>query len=250
MITAGNGQAVPARVLDGARSIVGSNERVQLQTLGGMSGANVFRISGPHESLVAKGGVTVRERAVYEQLSDRLASRGVRIPRHFATVVEDADVWLLLEDVPRPLPRERWLADDEIMSVLARLHVLPIEELAVLPDRFQPAWSEAMQRAALERLPGAGLDDTLAVLRREAAALFRPRSVISGDPNPLNWGLTDDGELVLMDWERIGLGHPALDVAITMPGLPGLADFERTAVAYRSNGGSEVSAQQLMLAKL
>lgn len=107
-----------------------------------------------------------------------------------------------------------------------------------------------MQRAALGWLPGTGLDATLAVLQREAAPLFTARSVISGDPNPLNWGLSGDGELVLMDWERIGLGHPALDVAITMPGLPGLAEFERPALAYRSNDGSEVSARRLMLAKL
>lgn len=250
MIGEPNGRALPERVLDGARSIIGSNQRVRLQTLGGMSGANVFRVSGPHKSLVAKGGVTVRERAVYEQLSDRLASHGIRVPQYYATIDEDGDVWLLLEDVPRPFPRERWLADDNIMSVLTRLHGLPIEELAVLPDRFQPAWTEAMQQVALGWLPDAGLDITLAVLRPEAAPLFAPRSIISGDPNPLNWGLSHDGELVRMDWERISLGHPALDVAITMPGLPSLVEFERTAMAYRSNGGFEISGRQLMLAKL
>lgn len=250
MIGEPDGRALPARVLDGARSIVGSSQRDRLQTLGGMSGANVVRVSGPHRSLVAKGGVTVQERAVYEQLSDRLATHAIRVPRHYATVVEDGDVWLLLEDVPRPLPRQRWLADDEIMAVLTRLHGLPIEDLSILPDRFQPAWTETMQRVALGWLPDAGLETTLAVLRREAAPLFAPRSVISGDPNPRNWGLTGDGDLVLMDWERIGLGHPALDVAITMPGLPSLAEFERAALAYRSNDGSEISARRLMLAKL
>jgi aminoglycoside phosphotransferase (APT) family kinase protein len=45
------------------------------------------------------------------------------------------------------------------------------------------------------------------------------RCCISGDPNPTNWRVRDDGTLVLVDWERFGYGTPAIDLAILMPGL-------------------------------
>lgn len=245
---------LPERVLSHARPMVG--ELLRAVALGGMSGARVVRVSGPDGTLVAKAGVSARERAVYERLANQLTERGIRIPQWYATVIND-DVWLLIEDIPHPLPRERWLADSGVMAVLRRLHHLPPSTLDILPDHFRPEWTAAMDQAAVAWLgDDARLTETLAVLRREAAPLFEPRAVISGDPNPLNWGLSVDRELVLMDWERLGLGHAALDVAITIPGLPTLPDFERTAHTYsrRPNPpdtpASEPNSRQLVLAKV
>ena len=249
MTEAGERPPIPDGVLGAARPVVGVV--CDITTLGGMSGSRVVRIAGPVESLVAKGGVSGRERAVYERLSAALAKQGVRIPRWYGTVNGGGDAWLLLEDVPKPLPRERWLAHAGVMATLRRLHTLPVGELDVLPDWFRPVWTGAMDRAALGWLgDDSRLAGTLHSFRRAAAGLFEPLAVISGDPNPLNWGLSVDGELVLMDWERVGLGHPALDVAITLPGLPSLVEFEAAAHAYRWNDGPGISVQQLVLAKL
>jgi thiamine kinase-like enzyme len=63
---------------------------------------------------------------------------------------------------------------------------------------------------------------------------------ISGDPNPTNWGIRDNGDLVLFDFERIGYGNPAIDLAITIPGFgdpDGLLEYEiaETYISYWHN---------------
>jgi Ser/Thr protein kinase RdoA (MazF antagonist) len=66
-------------------------------------------------------------------------------------------------------------------------------------------------------------------------ALAQP---ISGDPNPLNWGLRADNQVVLFDWERVGFGPPAFDLAITIPGLAQQADAQLVAQAYLTTAGT------------
>ena len=225
--------------------------------LGGMSGARVFRVAGSGGTLVAKVGASPSELGVYLTLASVFADRGIRIPARHGVVRAGDETWLLLEDIPSPLPHGRWLADPAVMATLRRLHRLPPATLDDLPARFQPAWSGPMSQSALCWLGNdPDLGRRLATLRQEVAALFVPLGPISGDPNPLNWGLARDGELVLMDWERIGLGHPALDVAITLPGLPTLDEFDRVRDAYRaadvsmSSEGGGIETRQLFLAKL
>ena len=206
---------------------------VEITPLGGMSGAGVVRAAGPDATVVAKGPVSARELAVYHDLRPIIDGNGVRIPARRG-VVEDAGLpWWLLEDVPTALPSGRWLADPEAMATLASLHGLPGSVTELAPDPFRPAWNEVMDRDALEWFRGEhDLPDRLAALRRGAGPLFDPLVPVSDDPNPTNWGVSSDGDLVLIDWERIGLGHPALDVAITMLDLPGPGDFRRVADAY------------------
>ncbi|HEX7065056.1 MAG TPA: phosphotransferase [Bacillales bacterium] len=59
----------------------------------------------------------------------------------------------------------------------------------------------------------------LEAVKERSRQIFQPLCWISGDPNPTNWGIRNTGKLVLFDWERAGYGHPAIDLAITMPGL-------------------------------
>ena len=244
-------QAVRVRVHD----IVG--HPVTTDPLGGMSGTQVVRVAGSGGTLVAKADVSARELGVYLTLASVFADRGIRIPACHGVVRAGDETWLLLEDIPSPLPHERWLTDPAVMATLRRLHRLPPATLDVLPDQFRPAWTGPMNRSALRWLPDdPNLGRRLATLRQEATPLFLPLVPISGDPNPLNWGLARAGELVLMDWERIGLGHPALDIAITVPGLPTLDEFDRVRDACRAADVSitrevgGIETRQLMLAKL
>jgi aminoglycoside phosphotransferase (APT) family kinase protein len=69
-------------------------------------------------------------------------------------------------------------------------------------------------------------------LQRESEADSDPWCWISGDPNPRNWGLRDDGTPVLFDWELFGPGTPATDLAIIVPGLGSLTDYANVAAAY------------------
>ncbi len=248
-------ESLPEPIIRRAEGIVG--RPVTTESLGGMSGARVFRVAGCGGTLVAKANVSPRELGVYLTLSSVFADNGIRIPVCHGTVRAGDKAWLLLEDIPSPLSRQRWLADPEVMATLRRLHRLPPATLDALPDRFQPGWTESMDLAALRWLgENQDLASRLAAVCHETVSLFAPVGPISGDPNPLNWGLTRNGEIVLMDWERIGLGHPALDVAITVPGLPTLDEFDRVRGAYRaaeismSGEVGGIETRQLFLAKL
>lgn len=92
--------------------------------------------------------------------------------------------------------------------------------------------------------------------QQEAQSLFDPECPLSGDPNPANWGMRDDSSLVLFDWERYCLGTPALDLAITVPGLGDLANLRRVAAAYLHGEESQAPrtperlAREIALAKV
>jgi hypothetical protein len=195
--------------------------------------------------VVAKGDVHARERAFYE----RVTIAGVRAPRHLGTV-EVERTWLLLEHLPDPLPRSRWGADGEVLEVLHAVHVADKDLIAAVPTPFRPSWPEAMDAAArdvLELSDEAGA--ALAGVREAAQPLFEPVGVISGDANPLNWRLDATGRPVLLDWERVGLGHPAIDLATSMPGLPTGVEATSLATAYGAHGGEAVTADEVLVAK-
>lgn len=246
---------LPNPVSDMVNDLIGSPITVEL--LGGMSGARVMRVTGPTRTIVAKAGVSRRELAVYRSLSPMFSEAGIRTPELRGSIEAENEVWLLLEDIAHFLPAGRWLADAELLGTLHRLHRIAPATLDLLPDRFRPTWTDAMDQAAMKWFGNdVGFAPQLAALRRQAEPLFEPRGVISGDPNPLNWGLSRSAELVLLDWERIGLGHPAIDLAIAIPGLPTTAEFERTAAVYRAADmgpnaeAVQVEPRHLVLAKL
>src|SRR5579883_2966731 len=58
-------------------------------------------------------------------------------------------------------------------------------------------------------------------------SIFYTKVAPTGDPNPTNWGLRADGTIVLYDWERFGQATPAIDLAITVPGLGDRAVFQK-----------------------
>jgi thiamine kinase-like enzyme len=145
--------------------------------------------------------------------------------------VEDAGWWLVIEDVPNPLPRERWFCNSEMLSILSRLHALPLN----VPAVFEPQWTTEMTDKALtcfqadiaERLRA-----RLMALQEQHQHLFEAQCLISADPNPGNWGVRENGELVLFDWERFGYGTAAIDLAITVPGLGDREQFSQVAETY------------------
>lgn len=230
----------PADVLEAvAAYLVG--EAVATEPLGGLSGTPVLRVDGAHGSAVVKRAGP-RERAVYVELAGVLADHGIRLPHLLATT----DDWLVLEHLARPWPQERWGPDRAVLDVLHRLHALPVDVLDQVPDPFRPAWDDAVDDAgkAALRLPRAASGD-LDRIRAASTELFEPSTVVSADPNPLNWRLDEDNCPVLLDWERIGLGHPAIDVAIVLPGLPSPEEARRAAAAY----GHGLTARQVLVAK-
>lgn len=204
---------------------------------GGQSQANVWRVQFADQSVIVKRTKLLRERLFYTTIAPLLQEMDIPIPRlEWSGVITDA-CWLVLEDIPTPLPRTRWQADPEVLAILRQLHQshLPVQNEASL--FFCPSWSDKLTRDALLCFPEARAD-RLSPLLQEAQQshqyLFAPQCWISGDPNPTNWGVRHDGTVVLYDWDRFGRGTPAIDLAITVPGLGEASTFQAVAEGYLS----------------
>ena len=199
------------------------------EPLGGLSGRDVVRAAGPRGVVVVKHPAHAREVSFYREVAEAL-DPGVAVPR--ALLAQDG--WLVLEHLPEPLPRERWLADPSVMRALAAVH-RSHAAAGLLDDPFRPVWTPDVTDAALARVATTQREATrrsLERLRSEAVHWLDGDVLVSADPNPLNWGVREDGILVLFDWERVGLATPAVDVAITVPGLPRRDQVELAAAAY------------------
>lgn len=211
----------PADVHDAVRDAVGDVRR--RERLSGLSGREVTRVDGDLGSVVVKARADPRELSFYRDVAP--LRRDVPTPRLHWLAMIDGSGWLVLEYVPRPLPQVRW-TDPELYDVLAALHV-DDSAFNALREPFRPAWTGAMAEEASSRL---GCD--LTRYQAEAQPWLSGTTPISGDPNPRNWRERTDGSVVLLDWERAGLSTPAVDVAITLPGLPTADQASRAARAY------------------
>jgi hypothetical protein len=200
--------------------------------LPGLSRNRVWRVTFDGIAFVVKASPSGVEAAFYGSVAPVVFGPGGAVPGFVAAWGpvrgSGATTWIVLESIPHPLPRSRWQADPGVIAVLERLHAAAPEPLEI--ELFVPSWSEERNERVLAFLPAEvrhRVGPALARMRREAEPLFEPEGWISGDPNPRNWGLRDDGSLVLFDWERFGLGAPELDLAITLPGLGEREAFAR-----------------------
>lgn len=211
---------------------------VAVEPLVGLSGAAVWRLTGQYRSVVVKR-CTQREASLYRR-ADTLNAAGVTLPALLWTGALVDGAWIVIEYLPGTPPRAVWLANPGWMQVLARLHRLPATVLAGVHEPFRPRWSTAMTGAALELVTAdqrGRLRAQAGVIAEATQGLQQVVQPISGDPNPRNWGLRSDGAAVLFDWERVGFGPPAFDLAITIPGLGSRSDAERVAQAYLAATG-------------
>jgi aminoglycoside phosphotransferase (APT) family kinase protein len=219
-----------------------------VETLGGQSAAAVYRVRFVGKSLIVKTSPIANEAVFYEKIAPLLQARSIDVPVLERSFCEAGRYWLVLEDVPHPLPATRRQADDQMIEVLYRLHTFKLEQLPPGPGWYRPKWTAPMTELALECLPPEVARPSkpfLYTLQNDYQHLFKPQNLISGDPNPGNWGLREDGTLVLFDWERFSYGTPALDLAITVGGVGNVAGYAATAVKYlRTN--KDLAASEIM----
>ncbi|CCN45263.1 Predicted choline kinase involved in LPS biosynthesis (fragment) [Vibrio nigripulchritudo MADA3029] len=74
--------------------------------------------------------------------------------------------------------------------------------------------------------------DALNHIQNTEHSIFTMQSFISGDTNNGNWGRRYNGELVLFDWERFGLGCPTIDLAPLVSGMGSIDAFEAIIEQY------------------
>lgn len=205
--------------------------------LAGAGGPGSFRVEGPRGAIVYKCGVPPRELGWYRRCAPHaaaLAAAGCWTAPLVASGHEP-EPWLALAWAGRPLPRERW-GTAPVLAALASWHRAAALWEGPVGDGYPFAWDEALTRAALDALTASERAGVRGGWGRAAVAAQRalfapPGHAVHGDPNPTNWLVAADGPespLVLVDWARPGRAHPAVDVAIALPGLP---TYERAAEA-------------------
>jgi hypothetical protein len=215
-------------------------EPLAVERLGGMSVARVYRVRFPERSAIVKTSPRPAEARFYESVAGRLRSAGVPIPR-LEWVAHLADGhWLVLEDIPNPLPApppDRWRPGPRVVAVLVRLHRTTRQMSLDFPDARAHAWTDDATAAALRCFPeerSLDLAPRLRALQRQAEHLSEAWCWISGDTSPPNWGVRPDGTLALYDWELFRRGVPAGDLAPVVPGLGNPQMFRQIAAAYRA----------------
>lgn len=240
--------AMPTEVEHAVADLVGEGD---VRTpLGGMSGRVVLAVRG-RRHIVVKGPVHASEAAVAGTLGARLRRHGLPVPVPLAVVSTAAqETWLVLEHLPDPLPRHRWGADPATLALLRRLHQVPARVLDTLTARYRPRWDDEMTVAASAVVELGGHESLLLRLQERWRTVTAAGRVVSGDPNPLNWRLDGNGEPVLLDWERLTLASPALDLAIMLPGLPTPSQATTIARAYERAGGDAVDGADVLVAKM
>jgi fructosamine-3-kinase len=219
----------------------------QTETLsGGLSGCTVYRVQLEDRNVIIKANVAPREAAFYQNFAPMLNAHGIRTPKLEAITESGDETWLVLEHIPAPLPDQRWLADPQVLETLRKLHEFNFDHVPEIA--FRPTWTQAMNAHVLQFLPK-HLEEKLEECRALAQPLLEPRNLISGDPHPWNWGILENGEPVLFDWDRFGFGTPALDLAITVPGFGSREEYAKVAATYRGKPDDEL-AREIALANV
>ena len=213
---------------------------------GGLTGCAVHRVKLEDRNVVVKANTAPREAAFYRDFAAVLKAHGICTPKLEMPCESNGELWLVLEAIPEALPDKRWLADSQVLETLRKLHEFKFDHAPKFA--FQPTWMPAMNSHALQFLPK-HLEEKLEAFRTLAQPLLGPCNLISGDPDPMNWGVLENGAPVLFDWDRFGLGTLALDLAITVPGLGSREDYAKVAATYRGKPDAQL-AREIAIAKV
>ncbi len=196
---------------------------------------------------IEKEPVSEVEYAFYRDAAPLLAQLGILTPVVKSACYEQRN--LVLEYIPELIQQDA-VTGDAFLSVIARLHSVPSDPSWTFSTH---QWDEAALEGCLDmlRLP-AQAERQFRAMHKHSNVLFEPHCVISGDTNAGNWGKRENGELVLFDWERFGLGNPAIDLAPLVKGMGGEEDFRVLARRYcqlNSRFNADVLAKEIALAK-
>lgn len=198
--------------------------------LSAMGLARVEKLDQDGRPVIRKGPLAAAERYFYRDLINHPHYQGPAAPEVLGWQGES----VLLEWIPNPIAAGETLSAD-LLTPLARLHA---QQIAV-PEhcRFTFNWELAQLEHALPYFPAdqrQSIQQQLLPWYKAVEALLAPQVVVSGDTNYGNWGRRANGEAVLFDWERLGYGSPAIDLAPLIPGLAGETEVAKYVRLYRA----------------
>jgi aminoglycoside phosphotransferase (APT) family kinase protein len=222
--------------------------------LSGLSHNHVWQVYSGGQCVILKQSNEANEFRFYREIARQLITQGVAIPAIECSQEIEGSYWTIIEYMTKSFPREQWLAHEEQLRVLRNLHESHVD---CADDRwiFRPVWDDAISESALSFFDGniaQKLRPIVQMIQAQSQPLFEPTCWISGDPNPMNWGLREDESIVLFDWERFGRGTPAIDLAIATPGLATAEDCQKVAAVYLQSDSAAVEnlARQIARAKV
>jgi hypothetical protein len=196
---------------------------VAINKLNGIkSDGGCYRLRFSNTSVILKQMTEPQEYQFYTECTQFMKQLNKHIPILYWSYKQEKAYWIVLEDVPSPLPKERWFADSHLLEVLFHFHLEMWGKSLPLRNHYIPKWNDKLTCSVLELVSDKIsnlLEPLLFEIQEQSQRLFKPYCWINGDTNPTNWGIRKDGTIVLFDWERISCGSPAIDLAITIPGL-------------------------------
>ncbi len=205
-----------------------------MERLSGVGGSGCHVARGPLGEAVLKCDLPPREEYFYREWAPLLRRKGLATPELLASGADPS--WVLLERLPATLSSERWQGDSEVVAYLARWHQTSVELLNDANMGYVYAWDHSVLEELSGFIDAKTLEQIGSVIdrhRTEFQSLFEPLTWIHGDPNPTNWLVTASGDLALIDWSRYGRAHPAIDLAISLAGLPDWDVIRNLAQQYR-----------------
>ena len=224
-----------------------------------------YRLGFSKHSIIIKQMADPGEYLFYKKCSPLFKEFSINLPSLYWSYEEGGHYWVVIEDIPYALPKERWQrADDHVLRALFHLHRESWGKNLPIENPYTPSWDNHISERVLALYPDEEAKQLQALLykaQEESKQLFKPYCWISGDSNPTNWGVREDGTVVLFDWERITYGSPAIDLAIIMSGLGSPDDslelsISKKYIALWSSAGIDFPLterdlfQQIKLAKI
>ncbi len=211
----------PESIKEYLREIFG--QATEIQRLSGIKAqGGAFRLKFKDKSLIVKKMEKPQEYLFYTKCKPLLNEFYIHIPDLYWSHYDGKSYWIIIEDIVNQLPKERWQGDEKIIEALFKLHSESWEKPLPLEDYYLPRWDYELTEFVLN-LYKDNISMQLKPLLIEAQGQFqkilKPYCWINGDTNPTNWGIREDGTVVLFDWERISMSNPIIDLSITMPGL-------------------------------
>ncbi len=203
-----------------------TGEPVTLERLSGAGGPGVILITGPQGRAVIK--YPVRQEALfYRKLAPMIRQQGLGLPEVYAQSEASRGEWILMEALSSTLepPYQSKLAD--MTTYLAKLHTISSENAPMGTEDLLSVRPVLLSYQDIEDACTLWPTDTrghlLHLLQLPWPSLPDERRLVSGDPNPTNWGFRASGQLVLFDWSEVAFSHPAYDLGVLCGGLPEVA---------------------------
>jgi len=195
----------------------------EVQRLSGIkANGGCFRFKFKDRSVIIKWMTNSQEYIFYTRCKPLLKDFSIHIPSLYLSYCNEGSYWIVIEDIPHILPKERWQGDDKVIEALFKLHSETWGKALPLEEYYVPRWNDEMTESVLKLYDdntATLLEPLLIEVQSQFQQIIRAVCWINGDTNPTNWGIREDGTVVLFDWERISMNNPTIDISITMPGL-------------------------------